>query len=161
MAKSKNVEGAVRRFAEPEAARLGLALWDVVYEKHGGYSELTLFIDRPGGAPIGTDDCEALSRAVEPLLDRYDPIEESYTLSVSSSGTERVLRTAAHYEASLGKRVEANLYKPLNGQKTITGALQSYDDRGVTLARAGEDITLAAADVAQLKTVEEKEDGIR
>jgi len=161
MAKSKNVDGTVRGLAEPEVTRLGLILWDIAYEKHGGYSELTIYIDRPGGAPIGTDDCEAVSRAVEPLLDRYDPIEESYTFSVSSSGTERVLRTAAHFEASVGKRVECRLYKPRDGQKIIAGTLVSRDANGVTIKHAGADVTIAASDVAQVKTVEEKEDGTR
>ena len=79
MPKSKNVEETVRRFAEPAVKELGYRLWDVEYESHGGYSELTLYIDRPDGGAIGTDDCERVSHAVDPLMDRYDPIEEAYT----------------------------------------------------------------------------------
>ena len=50
---------------------------------------LRVFIDKPGGVTL--DDCQALSRALSKRLDEVDPIEDSYSLEVSSPGIERPL----------------------------------------------------------------------
>ncbi|NMA09290.1 MAG: ribosome maturation factor RimP [Clostridiales bacterium] len=150
MAKSKNVEKTVRGFAQKEVERLGLRLWDVVYEKHGGYSELILYIDHTDGTPVSIDECEAVSRAVDPLMDRYDPIEETYTFSVSSSGDERTLRTPEHFAAFMGKPAEVKLYKPENGVKVFTGVLMDYNGADVTLETPAGEKVFTASSVARV-----------
>ncbi|MEA4824782.1 MAG: ribosome maturation factor RimP [Clostridiaceae bacterium] len=159
MPKSKNAEETIRAFADPVVEKLGYRLWDVAYERHGGYSEVTLYIDSPDGGAIGTDDCEKVSRAVDPLMDRYDPIEEAYTFSVSSSGGVRTLRRPEQYAAYRGRMVEIRLYRAENGAKSITGTLSAYDNGAVTIVTAdGENRTFAAETVAQVKTVEEEKE---
>lgn len=163
MPKSKNTEQRVWEFAQKPVEELGYILWDVLYEKHGGYSELTLFIDRTDGEAVSTDDCEKVSRVIDPLMDRYDPIEESYTFSVSSCGFERVLRYPVQMEAFLGQEVHAGLYRadPETGAKTLSGILTAYTEtesgtvRTITLNLQGQDRTLAMKEVAQVKTAEE------
>ena len=91
MAKGKGgftVERA-EQIARPVLEQLKLTLWDVRFEKEGSVWYLRYFLDKEGGVTI--DDCEAFSRAVDPLLDEADPIEQSYTLEVSSPGVEREL----------------------------------------------------------------------
>ena len=158
MPKSKNVEETVRRFAEPAVKELGYRLWDVEYESHGGYSELTLYIDRPDGGAIGTDDCERVSHAVDPLMDRYDPIEEAYTFSVSSCGSVRTLRRPEQFAAYIGQPVEVRLYKAENGVKIAAGTLLAYDGGAVTLLTPAGDRTFAAGEAAAVKTIEMNED---
>ncbi len=70
---------------------------------------LRLVIDKPGG--IFMDDCEQLSRAVDPLIDQLDPTEHEYVLEVSSPGLARALRTDAHLEAYIGKDIKLRLYR--------------------------------------------------
>ena len=55
---------------------LGFELDEVEYIKEYGSMVLTLYIDSPNGVTL--DDCERVSRAVEPVLDENDPIEEAY-----------------------------------------------------------------------------------
>ena len=43
---------------------------------------LRVLIDRD--EPLDTDTCEAVSRAIDPLLDAADPIDQSYYLEVGS-----------------------------------------------------------------------------
>ena len=155
---SKNVEETVRRFAEPAVTALGYRLWDVEYESRGGYSELTLYIDKPDGGPIGTDDCERVSHAVDPLMDRYDPIEEAYTFSVSSCGSVRTLRRAAQFEAYIGQPVEVRLYRSEDGAKTVSGTLAAYDSGAVTLQTPAGERTFAAGEIAKVITIEMNED---
>ena len=65
---------------------LGYELVEVQYKKEQGHMVLTLFIDSPNG--IKMEDCERVSRAVDPILDEADPISEQYYLSVSSLGLD-------------------------------------------------------------------------
>ena len=74
----------VTALAEPVARQLGLSLWDVRFVKEGAGWFLRILIDKPGG--VGIDDCEKMSRALNPLLDQADPIEQSYCLEVGSAG---------------------------------------------------------------------------
>ncbi len=69
----------------------GLDLVDV--EVHG--AQLTVFVDREGG--VGLDELGEATRDVSAALDELDPMPGRYTLSVSSPGLERRLRTPAHF----------------------------------------------------------------
>ncbi len=111
----------VCELAQPICGELGLYLWDVEYKKDGGRRVLRLLIDKEGGA--GIDECEAMSRAIDPLLDAADPIPEEYTLEVSTPGMERALRTEEHFARSIGEDVEARLYTPIDGKKSWRGKL--------------------------------------
>ena len=62
--------------AEPVAKELGYTLWDVEYVKEGADWYLRYTIDSDSG--IGIEDCEKMSRAIDPVLDEYDFIEDMY-----------------------------------------------------------------------------------
>ena len=92
---------------------------------------LTLYIDKEGGVNI--DDCERVSRAVDPLLDEADPIEQAYMLSVSSLGLDRPLKKDADFARNIGKRIEIKLFAPKNGKKEFTGELVSFDESNIVV----------------------------
>ena len=104
---------------------LGFTLCDVEFQKEYGNWTLTLFIDRDGGVTI--DDCEQVSRAVDPILDEADPIAQPYYLSVSSLGLDRPLKRDADYARNLGKELTVRLYAPRDGKKEFLGVLDSFD----------------------------------
>ena len=85
---------------------------------------------------IGIDDCERVSREVSALLDVEDPIPTAYTLEVSSPGSDRVLRTRAHFDRFAGSRVFVELKVPRDGRKRYTGMLDVGERRG-DRARSG------------------------
>ena len=62
----------VWEFAEPLVQACGCSLWDVEYVREGGEWFLRLYLDKEGGVDI--DDCEAVSRAVDPVLDEKEPV---------------------------------------------------------------------------------------
>jgi ribosome maturation factor RimP len=82
---------------------------------------------------IGIDDCERASREISALLDVEDPIPTAYTLEVSSPGSDRVLRTRAHFDRFAGSRVHVELKAPRDGRKRYTGTLRSVSDTGIEL----------------------------
>ena len=93
MAKNNSVAETVRTLAEPIAEELGVWIWDVEFVKEGARRVLRITIDSEEG--VGIDDCEKLHRAIDPLLDEADPIEEQYYLEVCSPGLERELKISA------------------------------------------------------------------
>ena len=128
MAKNGSVADTVRALAEPIAEELGVWIWDVEFVKEGARRVLRITIDSEEG--VGIEDCEKLHRAIDPILDEADPIEEQYYLEVSSPGVERELRTAEHLYACEGWNVEVKLYAPLNGSKLYRGVLLEVGENG-------------------------------
>ncbi len=137
--------------AQPVAAAQGLELWDVTYTKEAGQWFLRVYIDKPEG--IGINDCEAFSRAFDPILDEADPIEGSYTFEVSSAGAERELKRPSDFARFLGSNVELKLYKGVDGSKTFTGKLTGYDSASgdVTIEAAGTPRTFSGSAIAQVR----------
>jgi ribosome maturation factor RimP len=93
--------------------------------------ELEVFVDREGGV-----DLEALSeatRAVSAALDEIDPIPGRYTLTVSSPGLERRLRTPAHFTRAVGETVTLRTHAGTEDVRRVTGTLESADATGCTL----------------------------
>jgi ribosome maturation factor RimP len=106
----------------------------VEYVREGGEWFLRLYLDKEGGVDI--DDCEAVSRAVDPVLDEKDPIPESYRFEVCSAGLERQLKRPSDFERYLGEPVLVKLYRPRDGQKEFPGRLVRYEDGAVTRCAA-------------------------
>ncbi len=132
--------------ARPVVEACCCTLWDVEYIKEAGSWYLRLYIDKEGG--ISIDDCEAVSRGVDPLLDEADPIQDPYTFEVSSAGADRPLKKPEHFEAFMGAEVDVKFYKAVNGQKNCTGILAGYEDGNVTLEMGGETVTFDKKEIA-------------
>lgn len=139
----------VWQFSEPIVTAHGCSLWDVEYVREGGAWFLRLYIDKPGGVDI--DDCEAISRAVDPILDEKDLIAESYSFEVCSAGLERALKRPGDFEQFMGAKVCVKLYKPLNGAKEFIGTLTGYHDGAVSIECAGTSYTFEKAELAQVR----------
>ena len=139
----------VWQFAEPLVQAQGCSLWDVEYVREGGEWFLRLYIDKDGGVDI--DDCEAVTRAVDPVLDEKDPIPESYRFEVCSAGLERVLKRPSDFERFLGEPVLVKLYRPKDGRKEFPGVLKGHKDGDVTISAGGQEITFEKAEVALVR----------
>ena len=126
----------VASFAEPVVKEHGCQLWDVEYVREGSEYFLRLYIDKEGGVDI--NDCEAVSRAMDPILDEKDPIEGSYHFEVCSAGLERVLKRPQDFER----------YRPYNGLKEIPCVLRGFEDGRITVEFGKETITFEKSQVA-------------
>lgn len=143
MAKAKKPQNtggaakAVEAIVRPVIEGMGLRLWDVRFEKEGPDWFLRVLIDRD--EPLDTDTCEAASRAIDPLLDEADPIEQSYYLEVGSPGLGRRLTRPEHYEALKGQKCAAHLIRPdEQGRRDLEGLLQGLDADGNVMLLDGE-----------------------
>ena len=143
------VTETVAALASPIAAELGLELWDVEYVREAGQWFLRVYIDKDGGVSI--NDCEALSRALDPVLDEADPIPDSYVFEVSSAGAERELKRPGDFARYMGSTAEVRLYKPVNGSKSFVGTLAGYENGSVTLTIAGKNTVFEKSQIAQVR----------
>ena len=148
---TKNVAAVVSELIAPVAAELGYFLWDVEFVKEGARHILRVTIDSEEG--INIDDCEKMHRAIDPVLDEADPIENAYYLEVSSPGIERELRTDAHILACIGEAVELKLYAPVDGAKAFSGTLVGFEDGKVSIDIGAAVKSFDRKDVAKIKTV--------
>ena len=139
----------VAQFAKPIVEEKGCTLWDIEYVREGAERFLRVYIDKEGG--VGIDDCEAIARAIDPILDEKDPIPESYNFEVSSAGLERALKRPSDFEQFMGSPVLVKLYKPRNGMKELKGILTGYENGNVTIDQAGTAITLEKQEVALVR----------
>ena len=139
----------VSDLARPVVEEFGCELWDVEYLKEAGTWYLRIFIDKENG--VGIDECEAVSRALDPILDEADPIPESYVFEVGSPGIERELKRPSDFKKYLGSEVEVKMYKPVNGSKSFIGELKDYSDGNITVRVGNSDVCLTNADVAQVR----------
>ena len=121
----------VRPLAQAAAEQNCVELWDVEFLREGPSWVLRVTIDHPEG--IDMDHCEAVSRALDPMLDEADPISQSYMLEVSSAGVERYLRDERDYERFLGEYAEVRLFAAQDGAKEHLGYLTAFDEETLTL----------------------------
>ena len=139
----------VWQLAEPVARENGVELWDVEFVKEAGTQYLRVYIDKPEG--ICVDDCEAVSRALDPILDEDDPIPCSYVFEVASAGIDRELKRPSDFEKFMGSQVEIKLYQALNGRKVYVGELAGYDQGNVTVLVNGKELELKKPMIAQVR----------
>ena len=139
----------VASFAEPIVKQHGCELWDVEYVREGSEYFLRLYLDKEGGVDI--NDCEAVSRAVDPILDEKDPIQGSYHFEVCSAGLERALKRPSDFERFMGSNVTVKLYRPRNGLKEIPCVLTGYENGNVTVTAGKETITFTKSEVALVR----------
>ena len=152
MAKStKSISETVRALAEPLAEEIGCWVWDVEFVKEGTRKILRITIDAEDGIDINM--CEHLHRAIDPLLDEADPIEEAYYLEVCSPGVERELKTQVHVDACEGWDVEVKLYAPIDGAKVFRGVLLACGENGeIRIDANGKTLEFERSAVAKINT---------
>ena len=146
---AKKITELVAEVAAPVAQEQGCTLWDVEYVREAGQWYLRLYLDKDGGVDI--NDCEAISRAVDPILDEKDPIPDSYSFEVCSAGLERVLKRPGDFEQFLGSTVLVRLYKPVDGRKEVVGTLTGYEDGAVTVTVNGSPVRFEKNEVALVR----------
>ncbi len=139
----KNIADTVWDLILPTVNDLGCSLWDVEYVKEGARQILRVTIDKENGVDI--NDCEAVHRAIDPILDETDPIPVQYYLEVSSPGVERELTRPFHFEVCNGEKVDVKLFTAVNGQKQYVGVLNGYSEEDKTVTVEGVIIPLDKA----------------
>ena len=146
----KSTEALVEELVLPITNEHNIELVDVEYVKEAGEYYLRIFIDKDGG--VSLNDCEVITRAINPILDEKDPIKENYFLEVSSPGLDRPLKKEKDFLRYAGRDVEVKLYKAINGLKHFEAELVGLtENKTVKLILEGEEMELDKKDIALIR----------
>lgn len=146
----KSTESLIEELVLPITNEHNIEIVDVEYVKEAGEYYLRIFIDKDGG--VSLNDCEVITRAINPILDEKDPIKENYFLEVSSPGLDRPLKKEKDFIRYAGRDVEVKLYKPINGLKHFEAQLvELVDNKIVKLIIDNEEMEFDKKDIALIR----------
>ena len=150
MSKREDYESRTEELLAPIAEVSQVEIYDVEYVKEGSDYYLRAYIDKEGG--ITVNDCEAVAREMNEILDREDFVEDSYVFEVSSPGLGRPLKKEKDYVRSMGKEIEIRTYRAINREKEFYGILSAYDESTVTIeTENGEKMTFEKPDISLIR----------
>ena len=151
----------VSAVAGPVLQALGYRLVRIKISGEAGCT-VQIMAERPDGS-MQIDDCEAISRALSPVLDVADPIDRAYRLEISSPGIDRPLVRESYFRRAVGHEARIEMAVPVNGRKRFRGVLEaidSLDGRVHARVRLPADekadssiVDLALADMAEARLV--------
>ena len=127
------VAARVSAIAGPVLAGMGYRLVRIRISGEAGCT-VQIMAERPDGTML-IDDCEAVSRALSPVLDVADPIERAYRPEISSPGIDRPLVRRSDFERNAGHLVKVEMAVPHQGRKRFRGTLDGVEGNAVRLVR--------------------------
>src|SRR5277367_6068402 len=147
----------VAALAEPVLASLGCRLVRVRISGSAGCT-VQIMAERPDGT-MSVEGCEAISRALSPVLDVADPIEGAYQLEISSPGIDRPLVRRSDFDRYAGYVALVETLVPIDGRRRFRGKLTGTDGDVVRMrcgdAAAAErpELSLRIDDISEAKLV--------
>jgi len=152
--------GAAARVSAVAAPVLQGMGYRLVRIKISGESGCTVQVmaERPDGS-MQIEDCEAISKALSPVLDVADPIDRAYRLEISSPGIDRPLVRRSDFERYAGHLVKIEMAVAHQGRKRFRGTLAGVEGGAVRLNRddtkVDEDssVVLEMEDIAEARLV--------
>jgi ribosome maturation factor RimP len=147
----------VAALADPVLASLGYRL---VRVRISGFAGCTVQImaERPDGT-MAIEDCEAVSRALSPVLDVADPVEGSYHLEISSPGIDRPLVRRSDFDRYAGYVAQVEMQVPIDGRRRFRGELigsegeYAHIHRNDAATNENPDVLLRIDDIMEAKLV--------
>jgi ribosome maturation factor RimP len=154
--------GGLAAEIERMVAELGFELVEAQVAGDRARPILRVYVDRldsvPGQPGITLDDCTAVSRGLEPMLDAREDLSPRYLLEVSSPGVERPLVRPRDWTRFAGQEVAVRGKGPLGGRARrlegeLLGLAGGEGEETVALKLAGGEVAefpLAEVDKAHL-----------
>ena len=135
IAVESGVDARVANIVEPIAESMGYHLVRVRMTGNNG-GTLQIMAERHDGT-MTVEDCEALSRAISPVLDVEDPIPQAYHLEMSSPGIDRPLVRASDFRRWAGHLLKLETREAIDGRRRFRGKVVGVGDAGMTLELDG------------------------
>ena len=98
----------------------------------GKTKTLQIMAEKPEGG-IEVDDCGEISTAVSATLDVEDPVEDAYTLEVSSPGIDRPLTRLKDFEVWAGYEAKIETTEMIDGRRRFKGELAGVEGSEVLI----------------------------
>lgn len=102
---------------------------------------------------VTVDDCAVVSRALSDMLDEKDPIENQYSLEVSSPGLDRPLTKLEHFKRYIGYEIRLETTEKVENRKRFKGKILSVEGDNILLSSDDTQYTIAFNAVNKAKLV--------
>ncbi len=147
----------ILEIATPVAESLGLEVVTAIF--HTNQNPPVLRVDvRNKHEDTGLDDCEQMSRALEPALDESNVIPDAYVLEISSPGISRTLTSDREFISFRGFPVQVSISEPVGKKTEFTGNLVRRDEESVHLNLKGRAIVIPRHLITKVLLVEGTEE---
>jgi ribosome maturation factor RimP len=123
----------VAAIAEPVIEGLGYRLVRVKISGQNGCT-VQIMAERPDGT-MTVEGCEAISRALSPMLDVEDPIDRAYRLEISSPGIDRPLVRRSDFDRSAGHLAKIEMAVLVAGRKRFRGVILGTQGNAARIRR--------------------------
>lgn len=147
----KNILAQVTRISEPLCISEGVELVHIEFQHESGGTVLRFYIDKPGGVTL--DNCVAISRQINDIIDINININIPYRLEVSSPGSNRPLSKMDDFQKFKGETARIKTAQPLDGQKNFTGMLIGVNQENVELMVNDKIVTIPYQDITKARLV--------
>jgi ribosome maturation factor RimP len=146
-------EARVALAVVPALRELGYRLVRVKMTAAGGVT-VQIMAERPDGS-MSIEDCEAVSRALSPVLEIAEPVASAWNLEVSSPGIDRPLVRLSDFARWTGHEAKVEMRVAVGGRKRFRGILGEARDGGIELQEPGVEGVhrLPPQDIASAKLV--------
>ncbi len=104
----------VASVATPVLEGMGYRLVRIKISGEAGCT-VQIMAERPDGS-MQIEDCEAISKALSPVMDIADPVQRAYRLEISSPGIDRPLVRRSDFERYTGHVVKIEMANPHEGR---------------------------------------------
>ncbi|WP_174802420.1 ribosome maturation factor RimP [Martelella limonii] len=129
------IDKRIADMIEPVLEDIGFKLVRVMLSGQNGLT-LQIMAERFDGT-MTVEDCEAVSKAVSPVLDVEDPIDRAYHLEVSSPGIDRPMVRKSDFYRWKGHLLKCETSVIVEGRKRFRGRIIEADADNFTLLRDG------------------------
>ncbi len=103
---------------------------------------------------LTVDDCAKVSRAISAVMDEKDPIENKYTLEVSSPGLDRPLTKLEHFKRYINYVIKLETINVVEKRKRFKGVIENVtEDNQVVLHMEGVSYNIDYDNISKAKIV--------
>ena len=114
---------------------------------------LQIMAERHDGVGMTVEDCAEISRAISAVLEVEDPIDDAYSLEVSSPGIDRPLVQLKDFERFAGFDVRVEMKAPHDGRRRFKGRLHGVAETTVIVEEDGKQFELPFASIQRAKLI--------
>ncbi|MGH7424844.1 MAG: ribosome maturation factor RimP [Candidatus Methylomirabilales bacterium] len=141
---------ALHSTCESITGRRRLELIDLKLRREAGRRVLRVIVDGIDRA-VSVDEIAGVSEEISKALDADDPVQDRYTLEVSSPGIERPLLRPADYRRFLEHPVQVRCFEPIEGRRKFVGRLRSAGADSFVLEAGGDVVEIPYVAVARAR----------
>jgi len=141
----------VKDLTEPLCEVHGMELVHVEYQGESRGIILRIYIDKPGG--ITLDDCVFINRQLSDIMELHFDSSGSYSLEVSSPGSDRPLSKKLDFERFRGRVAKIKTIAPINGQKKFKGVLLGISEETIKISLDDKTVTIPFKEVKSARLV--------